>query len=925
MFGKMKIGLRIAVGFTVVIALMVGSGIFTITSLSHLNEGLKLIVEDRWPKAVMANEITSDINVVARALRNAIILDNAEEVRKELKRVSEARENVTKTLDNLGKQATSGEEKAQVKAVFEARAKYADVQLDVVRAIEEGRKSDATRELIGRLRPVQTVYFDAVEKLVHLQESLMEKESAEARADHARSRTFILALMGISIVLAVLITLLVTRSITRPLSEAVAINRRLTEGDFDIAIDSDRKDEIGQLLESMKHLAGRFKNIMDEINLLTSSAIVGKFATRADTSRFPGEFRKLVEGVNRTLDELLGHIDALPNPLMTIDRNFTILYMNKTGADLLGATKQQLIGQKCYEQFRTSDCNTPNCACNMAMTQVRDCSRETDAHPRGADLEIIYGASPLKDENGQVVGAREFVVDMTAIKKASRIMQKQADYQQQEVARLRENLGQLAKGSLSMDTAIAATDEDTKAMGENFSAIKERLVECVQAIKLMIADANTLAEAAVEGRLAVRADASKHFGEFKKIIEGVNSTLDAVIGPLNVAALYVERISKGDIPELIAAEYRGDFNEIKRNLNVLIEAMNGVSAAAVEVAGGNLMVNIKTRSEQDRLMQALSAMVQGLRDIVGNIRTVAIQVMAGSQEISDSATALSQGATEQSAAVEEVSSSMEQMAANIRQNSDNAMQTEKIALKAAEDAREGGGAVAETVSAMKEIAGKISIIEEIARQTNLLALNAAIEAARAGEHGKGFAVVASEVRKLAERSQTAAAEINKLSASSVRIAEKAGEMLGRIVPDIQKTADLVQEINAASNEQSSGANQINKAIQQLDEVIQQNASASEEMASTSEELLSQAEQLRGMIAYFKTGEDEAKAGPGKRTYSEMPGQGRGRRIAGANGPHRALELPAPKRVRDHDRMKGVALDLRKDGGKDTDDEEFERY
>ena len=206
---------------------------------------------------------------------------------------------------------------------------------------------------------------------------------------------------------------------------------------------------------------------------------------------------------------------------------------------------------------------------------------------------------------------------------------------------------------------------------------------------------------------------------------------------------------------------------------------------------------------------------------------------------------------------------MEEMVSNIKQNADNAQQTEKIALKAAQDAREGGKAVTETVSAMKEIANKISIIEEIARQTNLLALNAAIEAARAGEHGKGFAVVATEVRKLAERSQTAAGEINKLSASSVEVAEKAGEMLTRIVPDIQKTAELVSEINAASNEQNSGAEQINKAIQQLDKVIQQNASATEQMASTSEELSTQAEQLQETIGFLRIGDNGAEKRPGK--------------------------------------------------------------
>jgi methyl-accepting chemotaxis protein len=274
------------------------------------------------------------------------------------------------------------------------------------------------------------------------------------------------------------------------------------------------------------------------------------------------------------------------------------------------------------------------------------------------------------------------------------------------------------------------------------------------------------------------------------------------------------------------------------------------------------------------------------------------------------------------------------MAANIKQNSDNAQQTEKIAIKAAEDGNESGKAVAETVVAMKEIAGKISIIEEIARQTNLLALNAAIEAARAGEHGKGFAVVASEVRKLAERSQTAAAEINKLSASSVQIAEKAGEMLARIVPDIQKTADLVQEITAASNEQSSGAEQINKAIQQLDQVVQQNASASEEMASTATELLSQAEQLQNTIGFFKIDRGSAASRaalsadgllgkPGSRVKMGHSSPGTSKMIERGRKSGTAKPSPAHAAARGPGNG-GFALDLAKGDG-ETVDEEFERY
>jgi methyl-accepting chemotaxis protein len=441
--------------------------------------------------------------------------------------------------------------------------------------------------------------------------------------------------------------------------------------------------------------------------------------------------------------------------------------------------------------------------------------------------------------------------------------------------------------------------------------INETIEQMRKNLRALIADADMLSQAAVEGKLSTRADASKHQGDYRKIVQGVNNTLDAVIGPLNVAAEYVDRISKGDIPPAITDKYNGDFNEIKNNLNVLIDAMNEITKTAKEIAEGNLMMSVRERSSQDELMRALAAMVEKLTNVVSDVRTAADNVAAGGQQLSSSSQEMSQGATEQAASAEEVSSSMEQMVSNIRQNADNAQQTEKIALKAAQDAKDGGKAVVETVQAMKEIATKISIIEEIARQTNLLALNAAIEAARAGEHGKGFAVVAAEVRKLAERSQIAAGEINKLSASSVEVAEKAGEMLGRIVPDIQKTAELVSEINAASNEQNAGAEQINKAIQQLDQVIQQNASATEEMSSTTEELSSQAEQLQEAIAFFRTSEEERVE----------------RRIS---KPHKEINVAAVRTTSSHAKgngahgKSGITLNLGGGNGRDRLDEEFEQ-
>jgi methyl-accepting chemotaxis protein len=274
-----------------------------------------------------------------------------------------------------------------------------------------------------------------------------------------------------------------------------------------------------------------------------------------------------------------------------------------------------------------------------------------------------------------------------------------------------------------------------------------------------------------------------------------------------------------------------------------------------KIAQGDLRVSLSKKDlnkndEIGDMARALEEMTSNLTKSISSIGGTTDEMTTGSAELSSSAQTLSQGASEQAASIEEISSNIEEITSSIRQNAENATQTQKIAVQAAADAEQGGKAVLETVNAMKDIADKISIIEDIARQTNLLALNAAIEAARAGEHGKGFAVVAAEVRKLAEHSGKAASEISELSVSSVEVSEKAGEMLGTIIPDIQRTAELVYEISTTCGEQDSGVTQINHAIQQFDSIVQNNASASEEMASTSEQLSAQSDLLRNTVEFF---------------------------------------------------------------------------
>jgi len=352
---------------------------------------------------------------------------------------------------------------------------------------------------------------------------------------------------------------------------------------------------------------------------------------------------------------------------------------------------------------------------------------------------------------------------------------------------------------------------------------------------------------------------------------------------------------------------------------VAIVPIEKLKAVVQKVSNGDLSQTIYSgkKDEIGVLFDAMKGMVEKLKTVIEDVQTAADNVASGSRQISAGTEQMSQGTSEQAASAEETSSSVEEMNATIRQNADNAFQTEKIAQKSANDATASGKAVSEAVHAMKEIASRISIIEEIARQTNLLALNAAIEAARAGEHGKGFAVVAAEVRKLAERSQVAAAEIGRLSNSSVEVAETAGVMLGKLVPDIQKTAELVQEISASSKEQAGGAAQINSSIQQLNQVIQQNAGASEEMASTAQELAAQAGQLLESIAFFKV---DGGSAPARKLVDHRPAEGM-QRAAGERPVRKAI--PA----RTGGKPAGTRIDLgeSRSGHRDGKDSEFEKF
>lgn len=333
----------------------------------------------------------------------------------------------------------------------------------------------------------------------------------------------------------------------------------------------------------------------------------------------------------------------------------------------------------------------------------------------------------------------------------------------------------------------------------------------------------------------------------------------AIVNPLNELVRVSGNIARGDLSDRIETVSNDEMGRLQASMKLMSEALNKMAGAAVAIADGNLTVKVAPQSERDVLGNALSRMIEKLTQVMREVRSGANGLSAAAQQVSAASQSLSQGTSEQAASVEETSASLEEMSASITRNAENSREMEKMAVKGARDADESGRSVQETVDAMKLIAQKTNIVEEIAYQTNLLALNAAIEAARAGEHGRGFAVVAAEVRQLAGRSQSAAKEISELAGNSVRVAEKSGQLLVELVPSIRRTAELVQEVAAASGEQSAGVNQVNRAMAAMDQITQRNASSSEELASTAEEMSSQAEALAQLMSFFRTGDEQTLA------------------------------------------------------------------
>jgi len=688
-----------------------------------------------------------------------------------------------------------------------------------------------------------------------------------------------------------------------PLNVSAEYVDRISKGDIPAKITDQYYGDFNEIKTNLNQCIDAISLLVTDSEMLSKAAVEGKLATRADASKHQGEFRAVINGVNDTLDAVIGPLNV--------------------SAEYIDRISKGEIPAKITDNYN-GDFNEIKTNLNQCIDGLQGLVESNTV------LKHIANNDYTASVSGQYQGLfAEVAVSINSVA--------------ERLKHVQHTFADIADGNFSdLESYKAAGRRSEKDL------IVPTIIRTIETIQSISRSLDSYIVCCDLGDFKkVNIDENQYKGAFKEIAQGLNKSAHIIQEPLDETTKVMSQLAIGNLTHRVEGTYNGVFGTLKASANNIIDTNLALVENAKLVAIGDLDVDLQTRSDKDELMKALIQMVQATKDITDKTKLIAagdmtiqmtprsdkdemiialaemikaigeivnqVQVSSdniadASQQMSSNSQQMSEGASEQASAAEEVSSSMEQMASNIQQNTDNAQQTEKIAAKAAEDILIGSRNVNTTVDSMKKIAEKVSIIGDIAFQTNILALNAAVEAARAGEHGKGFAVVAAEVRKLAERSHIAAGEINELTKTSVEVADNAGKLLDSIVPDIQKTAKLVQEITAASLEQNSGANQINNAINQLNKVTQQNAASAEEMATSSEELSSQADSLKDLIGFFKVN-NSGMSRQVKSPVTSKPSHTRPVLTKKQNSKSLSIE------------SKGVHLDM----GSDASDSDYERF
>ena len=991
----MKISTKLYVSFGIVLLILVAFVIFAPLKMSSLSSKMDSIRSENVKKIVLLSDFKENQNVIARSLRNMFFTDDAKVVEKEWERVLGSRKNLGNLLQKLREQAKTEEEQKILDEIATLREKYIAGQNKVYELRKQNDLKSAGEYLMGDFRDIQNKNFGLVNDYFSRELKRIDEAVVSGKDSAASARNILLGFGLAGVILGLIFAAVISKGVSKPINKAVDASQKIARGNMNVDLDVKAKDETSLLMEAMRNMVSNIDSMVKDVKTLADAAVNGKLDIRVDSSKYEGDFKELIEGVNATLDAVIGplnvaaeyidriskgdipptiveeykgdyneiknnlnqlinsmnnlvdeslnlsnsliggrlyeranaskfsgdfkkimeglnasvdtmvgYLDTLPSPVMIINKDFEVLYMNEAGASLDNKKGLELYKSrtKCFDHFRTKDCKTQNCACFKAIQTQSRAESETVAQPGNYVLDIAYTGLPIRNNSGEVVGAVELVIDQTVIKRAQRLAKKISDYQAKEAQKVKEYLNELARGNTNIEPKSEIGDEDTKEVKAVFDSIYDSISQLTFAINELINDTLTLANAATNGQLDVRADEKKHQGSFRKLTEGLNATLDAVIGPLNVAAEYIDRISKGDIPPLIVEEYKGDFNEIKNNLNLLINSIDRIVSDTLELGkalgegrldfradsskhqgkykeiietintaidniaeplqetgsvmdymrDGDLTVRMlgEYAGELQRLKENINAMAEAISSVLLQISSSADVTASAAAEISAIAETLAASAAENSAQVDEIATAIEEMSRTISENAMGATRAAEVADKNKRIAMEGGSAVQQTVDKMSEIA---NVVKASAEKIEKL-----------GESSKQIGEIISVIDEIADQTNllalNAAIEAARAGeqgrgfavvADEVRkLAERTTEatkQIANMIKGIQKeTEEAVRAMQQGTNEVNSGIDLADKAGKALHEIVQSSQEVWDminQIAAATEEQSSTAEQV----------------------------------------------------------------------------------
>ncbi len=871
----MVIGIRLAISFVVLLILMIVIIAIGYIQFNRLSTSVHRVAFDRIPKITQAKTLVDNLNGAVQAIDMMVMSDDPAVIQAQKNRIDSIRIIQTQVLDTLVKTVVSEEGKKLIDKIQVARNAYMEVRTPLMEHVEKRDIQKAKELLLGAFQPVQNNYIRVLEEMIVFQTGISQSESTIAAAAAVRASWIMIIIGLITIVISIVLAVLTTRSITVPINRCVEIANRIAKGDTAFSIEVDRTDETGILLTALKGMVEKIKKLIEDVDGLSRAAVEGRLDTRADASKHQGDYRKIVEGINATLDAVIGPLNVAAEYVDRISKGDIPPKITDSYKGDFNEIKNNL--NICIDSINAL-VHDANQLVTSAVEGRLDTRADISKH-QGDFRKIIEGVNATLDA---VIGPLNVAAEYVERISHGDIPPKITDTYKGDFNEIKNNLNQLIDnlstilkgidrlstnmkdGNLSDRSDVDLFQGDWKKLVQGINSICDNLItplklmasnvdriskgdippkitvtyhgdyneiknnvnQCIDAVQALVNDTHVLAQAAVEGKLDTRADTSKHQGDYAKIIDGINQTLNSVIGPIKEAVTILKLMENGDLTKEMQGNYQGDHAILKNALNHTAQSIN---------------------------------------TILSQVKTAVEQVSSGAQEVSNASQSLSQGATEQAAALEQSTSSMQEVGAQTKQNAENANMANQLAQQAKEASQKGTEQMHDLMNAMKEINESskniskiIKVIDEIAFQTNLLALNAAVEAARAGRHGKGFAVVAEEVRNLAARSAKAAKETAEMIEGAIKKAEngtaitvRTSEVLSAIDTGSTKTGDVVAEIAAASNEQAQAIAQINNGLAQISQVTQQNTASAEESAAASEQLSGQSAQLRSMLSKFK--------------------------------------------------------------------------